>query len=394
MNRIIVDYFAFSVRLDDKSEVFFNEDLDKSYICKLLNMSETEFSSCGKCAYYKEYFKCNDISIKVPFDGKEGKQGYFISMSGNGCRYFEACQKDGESIDALDIWRGFFLRVRGLTALGLAVNITRLDNAVDDFEGLLDLDKINDCMVSRSYSSRFRTPSIEGSNGMVYTKDAGYNYNFSHALQGRTYYFGSRKSDSFVRFYDKKTEQLQRHFKDEEKREELEKIEHWVRMEFELHDDTAIKMVNAFCDEEDYPVYFAEYVNGMLRFVDRDDSNVTRCTVKDWWAKFIGTVKKISLAVAEYKPVSVSKCCNYVYGSLYGPITVAMQNDGVDVFLKNILDNGKAKMKKKHRDLCQGIERNLKELCSAELWQALRPKSVVVAHGLYDYHYSDMCGAI
>lgn len=388
MNKIIIDYFAFSVRIDDKSSKF-DGKLDKQFIFNLLGIHESEFSNLGKCPYYEEMYKCNDITVKVPFEGREVRQGFHISMSGNGCRYFESIQKDGEFINAMDIWRNFFIKVRGLNDKGLSVNITRFDNAVDDFEGLLNLDEIERCMVNREYSSRFRTPSVEGSGGLVYVKDSGYNFNYSHALHGRTYYFGSRKSESFVRFYDKKIEQLQRHFNDEEKREELEKINHWVRMEFEFKDDTAIKMVNAFCDSENYSKFFSKYVNGMLRFVDRDDSNISRCTVKGWWQKFIGTLERLSLAVGEYKPVSLKKCLDYVYGSLFGPVMVAMQNDGIDVFLKNIIDNANAKMKTKHRMLCEGMESNLQELCSSGLWEALKPKAVNCSD-LSDYHYTEM----
>lgn len=374
MNRIIIDYLSFTIKVDAKSPVVFGSKLTHKFIAWVLGMDIADFVDCGKTRFYEKMYVCNDITIKVPFEGKEDKQGFNVVMTGNGCRHFESLQLGA---DATKIWKDFFIKLRGLTKYGLAVNITRFDNALDDFKGYLDLDKIEESMKNREYVSRFRVAQAIGDNGTVFVRDSKYVHNYKHGLKGRTIYFGSRNSDSFCRFYDKKTEQMQKYFNDKVRMQELEAIEHWVRMEFEFADDTALKMVNAFIDSEDYSKFFGAYVNGMLRFVDGDSSRIERCASKSWWTKFIGTLKRTSLAIGDYKPLTLQKCRNYVYNNLYGPISVVMQSDGVDFFLKFINDTALAKIKPKHLALIGTMQEHVKDLCSADLWSVLRPSVAI-----------------
>jgi len=146
-------------------------------------------------------------------------------MSGNGCRYYEQVQKDGNFVD---FWREFFVRLRDLNTQGFRVNASRIDIAVDDYDGMLNMDAIASSANNREFVSQFRTAYEQGYNNILTGEG-----------KGRTIYFGTRKSATLCRFYDKLIEQKMKHKNDSDKLKELEKIPHWIRMEFEFKREQA-----------------------------------------------------------------------------------------------------------------------------------------------------------
>lgn len=388
MNRVIVDFLTFSVRIDAKSSINFNSKLNFEYICDFLRIPPSEFSNMGRIKYYKERYECNNISISVPFDGREGVQGYNISMSGNGCRFYEAYTKQGEMIDVYDIWRNLFARLRSLTCLGLSVNISRIDIAVDDFSGALNMDKIINCVERDEIATRFQKKMPFRGNCDMYIAQSSVKTSFFRRIKSSTVEFGSRQSRSFCRIYDKKAEQMQRHYNDEKEFKRLEAIPHWVRLEVEFKDENAIKIVNAFIDQSFFPHFFAGYINNMLRFVDRDDSNVSRCTVQKWWQEFIGTTHKTSMACGDYKPLTRKRHLEYVYKMLSGSIYTAINLEGLDDFLLKVINTAQERLSLKHRKLCGGLEWNINNLCNSSIWQFLRPSPETECSAYEEYHYT------
>lgn len=373
VNRLTVDWFSFSVRYDDKSSVIPDKALNLEFFCDLLELPKEDFVDVGRVSFYRECHKLEGISINVPFEEKEGSQGYFIVMSGQGCRYYEqACRKDLYTVPA-DVWRKLFSKLRTLTKHGFAVNIPRFDVAMDDFSGLLQMERLVECVKNGEVCSRFDKKRILDDIETYYKEKVRIQQSYSHGLTGMTLTFGARTSRSMCRFYDKLAEQRMKSFGNEMRMKELGEISHWVRMEFEFHKVNAIAMVNEFIDSEDFTSFFVDYVNGILRFIDRDDCNVSRCTPKQWWTQFLGTVRRLTLSLGEWRPVTRERHLDYVYKNLSGSIYTAINIDGLDSFLEHIIQRASEHLKSKHRALCRGLEFNLKNLCSADLWDYLRP---------------------
>lgn len=377
-NRLLVDWFSFSIRIDEHAslEVQLRNVLDANLIYNILGIEASEFSSIGRVRYYKECYKCEGVTVALPYEGEEGRQGYLVTMTGDGCRFFEnRLASDDMSLTSTKIWRRLFKKLRDLTAAGYSINIPRMDIAMDDFEGYLDMDEILRCLKDGEVCSRFVNKGVMVGNETVYVMPSLWTQSFKHGIVGTSIAFGSRKSRSFCRFYDKLAEQRQRHYGDEEAMKKIESLRSWIRMELEFKAEVAIAMTNAFIDEADFSKFFSEYVNGMIRFIDRDDSNISRCKIKDWWSKFIGTLNHTSLSLGDYQPVSRERHLSYVYHQLSGVIYTAMNIEGVDKFLSVICDNVKDRLKRKYCDLCDGLEYNLENLCSHDLWMFLRPQS-------------------
>lgn len=389
MNRCIIDFLTFSIRVDNKSPVHFSERLSFDYICNFLRIPVEEFTSMGRVKYYRERYECNNISIAVPYEASESTQGYNVSMSGNGCRFYEAYIKQGEMIDAADIWRHFFSRLRSLTDLGLAVNVSRIDVAIDDFSGSLNIERIVKAIEDDCVATRFQKKAVFNGNCDMYLAQSAVKTSYFKRIRSSTVEFGSRQSRSFCRIYDKRAEQMQKHYNDKEEMKRLQDMPHWVRLEVEFKDENAIKIVNAYIEQKHFPHFFAGYLNNMLRFVTRDDSNISRCSVARWWRDFIGTTFKTSMACGDYKPVTAKRHLEYVHKMLSGSIYTAINLEGIDLFLNRVINRSMSKLSAKHKRLCGYMESELKNLCSADLWGILKPSTVTAGAGDSEYYYTD-----
>lgn len=150
----------------------------------------------------------------------------------------------------------------------LGAKFTRVDIALDDMAGLLNLDTIGNAIDAAQYVSRFKKWTfIKNSEG------------------GRTYSFGSRSSDSFVRIYDKAAEQ--------------KAIGHWIRVELELKRDRANAAADYILKNPDnWREKACGWLLGMIDFkIPSNDTNKSRWQSADWWHKFLQFVQKARIIV-------------------------------------------------------------------------------------------------
>lgn len=373
--RLLIDWFSFSIKVDVSAETPFNGYLNMKYICNILGIPSENFMDCGRVKFYEAVYRYEDISIAVPFHGFEDMQGYLVTMTGSGCRFFEQYHHKTLYDTPESIWRKFFCKVRGLNARGLSINIPRFDVAVDDFTGVLNMGTIVDSVKKGEVVSLFRRRNMRDYFCNPTLQDCSILTSCDHGLVSQTVDFGSRRSNTYCRIYDKLLEQRSKNRDNPDELAKLEQLPSWVRVEFEFKNERAIMMVNAYCDNEDFPSVYAAYLNGVLRFVSRDDTNVSRCSVKHWWAKFVGTLRRIRLEFGDYKPITKARHMAYVERQLSGVIYTAINICGdVDSFLRPIVEHAAKKISARHRMLCEGIEFNPDGSSASDLWAALNPK--------------------
>lgn len=155
-------------------------------------------------------------------------------------------------------WRGF---VQALLWVG--AKFTRCDLALDQHETALDV--VRAAVAARQVVSRFRK-ALHMQNMWG---------------EGETVYLGAPSSDTKVRIYDKRAESLER---GEEVPEGV-----WVRCEVEFHRERADAVLRGVYDGEDP----AGFVRAVLDFRDlTEDGRSNRCTVFDWWERWLGGVQK------------------------------------------------------------------------------------------------------
>jgi len=351
-----IDYLTFSIKPDASGGS--PSVIDKDFIFRFLNLVESDFADIGRKSFYEHCYTSNNINIYQPYDDTAATQGWCVSMSGNGCRYYEQVQKDGNFVD---FWREFFVRLRDLNTQGFRVNASRIDIAVDDYDGMLNMDAIASSANNREFVSQFRT-----------AYEQGYNHILTGEGKGRTIYFGTRKSATLCRFYDKLMEQKQKNRNDLEKLKELEKIPHWIRMEFEFKREQAVKMVNIICDADNFGKYYAEVVNSYVRFVEPTDTNVTRCPMKSWWRKFIGTVRRAKLSVGQFKSFSYDRLVKYYDKYLATTVFTILSRMAPDEFFSRTYDSAVGRLKTKHNAIMNDVKCTY-DLTPSQWWDFFNP---------------------
>lgn len=158
---------------------------------------------------------------------------------------------------------------------------TRLDFAVDDFNGILDLDIIREHLQKGWLSTRWRVYRPEGQMEIG-----------SDSTEGETtIYIGSRASESFTRVYDKVVEM--------EAKGMEPGVEHWVRFELETKGKRADALARKVLEAEKSGGYILDYINGLIEFKEPSDSdsNKWRWETAQWWTDFIKTVEKTRLSL-------------------------------------------------------------------------------------------------
>lgn len=167
--------------------------------------------------------------------------------------------------------------VRGLMVRleRMGFKCTRLDLAFDDRRGALDMGIIGRAVKSGAFVARSRKQQhMESSDG--------------HGNWGETWGFGSRKSESFIRIYDKAVEQQIW-------------AEHWIRVELELkgeRSDQGFRFLVFNTAVGDWSEQAASWLLGVLDFKDvGEDSNKSRWESSAWWTGFLEVCRKSRLSI-------------------------------------------------------------------------------------------------
>ena len=297
--------------------------------------------------------------------------GVHISMSGQGCRYYESLQKDTFH------WKEFCQILQAWQNSGCKLNYSRTDYAMDDYCGLLNMPIIIDCVKERKYVSLFRSRK---------TQESCLPYDIQSSFKGDkeacTVYLGNKKSNTFVRFYDKRMEQLFKCKPNTDEYNRLLAMPHWVRCEFVFKNLSANKLVAALLemDEKQFSDYFAQVVNEYIRFTEESSGKSTRRTICKWWSDFLGTVKCAKLVTVPDYISYFRRACNFIKNispSLYS----VKKRIGDDMFLGLINDaiNDGRRLKQRHFEIMHGDISCDTAMCDVDFWKFLKPMA-----GAYD----------
>ena len=284
---MIIDWMAFSIT--EKPNVVL------AWLMSLLNGvwdiksyapgKHTRTRTCGGVTAYTD----------APFD-----DSIRLTVTGQGCRELE-------QTGIVSSWPDFLS-----TMLDAGARFTRLDVALDDKNGLLDMDTIFACCDAGLLTSR-----TEHVNQNKASDTTG-------GLEGRTATFGKRGSDTYIRFYDKGL------------KENISS--HWVRVELEARDKRAQALAEAIVKNGAGVV--PSTILGYLRFRERGATErKDRWPTASWWTDFLGTEKRFQLTVT---PRDVTKDKSRLW-LLHGVArTFARYYDAEgEAFLKEMLERGR-----------------------------------------------------
>ena len=285
-NRILFDWVSFTTRKHSVVE-----------LVELLDLKDCPFETVrgSKGFMWRQYFS----GISIHYNENElQNSGDFIwlEMSGQGCRSYE-------SYGSGDFEKLFSL-VRSDPE---NIHLTRLDIAFDDMTGVFNIKQVCDEVRAEHFVSRTST------------------YQSIYSNAGNAVYFGSKKSNVFIRIYDKAAERGY----------DGEKF-HWVRCELQLKDVNAKGFVDKFQDNDLRELYLGVLKNYISFRIPTNDSNKRRWPQAEWWSKFLDNAVRISVWSKPGVDYNLSACERYVMTQPIGSIKTLVEIFGKEAFFEMI----------------------------------------------------------
>lgn len=293
---ILIDYLRFTSKIHNYADLI-----------ELLGLEKVDWET-GKARdgwLYHEYFSGMHV-----YHG--GRDDAGIELSGSGCRTLETC--NGNSFD----WLGLF---RYIVEQGEEMNISRLDVAGDDQDGVLTLERITQQTKARKYICKARRCVwMSGDEEEVI--------------------FGASSSSTRLRIYNKA---LERGVDGP-----------WVRVEFQLRDEAADSFILNLLREGEIGKTYGGVLLNYLRYVtkrpDECQNNYDRIPTVGWWSRFVGTmekIKNIKVAGLEYNYFNLE---SFIVHQCAGSLKAFVEINGGDVGpLLDVI--AKAKLSKKQEEL-------------------------------------------
>jgi phage replication initiation protein len=329
---VSIDWCSFTLRCEswtDRGEKHSSGYHDVHYIIEhILRLKPEQFKAMpyGGRHGYRQGVAFEGIEIY--FDGNSDTMGANVSMSGNGCATYSQHRHMKDLLERLH---------EGV--LEGTINPTRLDVACDDHEGYLHVPRVIDTIRSKQLRSRAT------SRKAILDLDA------NDEERGETVYIGAeRKSEAWIRIYDKAAEQR-------DKGKEYYGV--WNRLEMVNRRDYARAMLDALVTGGDE---LGETVAGILAdriaFIERDDENISRCSLISWWREFIGEVKRIRLLFKEKPDMAIERLERY-FGEELAACVYMLDKVLGDGYWQHVKTYGKSKLRQRHISI---LEQHIGEL--------------------------------
>jgi phage replication initiation protein len=306
-NRSLIDWFAWTLKVSDPEEAI-----------RLSGLSALDFIAFPTGGMgYKQSMRAENI---VVYHDGNADMGCHISMTGKGCRQYEALK------GSTNCWYSLFHHLKVIDG-----TVTRIDLAVDNIDGALDLDRlIDETIIKKNTQSQFRKWKLDESGSLSKEENK----------TGKTLYVGSPKSRVKIRFYDKAAQLAIDN-------------QHWVRCEIQCMGERAQEAINHLLDGIEIGELTVSILNNYFRLINNESENKSQCSTQDWWESWLCTTQKIRLTTAK-----VIKYVNHSIEHLKRQYsaTFAMCKKFLGVasfkeFITELVDTGTPRLTKKHYDI-------------------------------------------
>nr|WP_246545571.1 replication initiation factor domain-containing protein [Pelotalea chapellei] len=303
-NQILIDWFAWTLKVDDPREAILLSGLDSMDFQK----------SSGGGMGYKSTLRSGNVVVY--YDGNDG-MGCHVSLTGQGCRQYEAYK------GTKHCWYQLMVQLMKVKA-----NFTRLDLAIDNVDGALRLDRLLEAIETKSVRSKFKKG--QRINGFSLGDE-------SEVADGETIYLGSKASRFKIRFYDKAAQMNIPN-------------QHWVRCELQCMAERAIEAVKHLLRGVDVGHLAFSIINNYFTPINKDDSNISRCSTQAWWSAWLATTDILKLSTSKMLKL-VDESMEHLKRQYSATIAMCRKYLGVArfrSFMDDLLETGKEKLTKKH----------------------------------------------
>lgn len=214
-------------------------------------------------------------------------------------------------------------------------HVARFDIAFDDYDGFIDISEAERAIVADEIISRLRgvTRVISRNIQLVNYGHMDEEVELSrmttgkrNGLFGSTLYIGSRKSDLFIRIYDKRVESG------------CIEMDHWVRVEISVKGKRARSMAPQLKDHS-----LQELLNGHISFREpREGIKKVEWPHAAWWSGFIETTKDDRITLPKPKR-NYETIKNHIFTQAVKNIAALEAVEGEEI-LDEIIRTGRQKL--------------------------------------------------
>nr|WP_306341540.1 MobT family relaxase [Scatolibacter rhodanostii] len=278
-------------------------------------------------AYYKyaEHYAYGDIMVMVSPDEEKG---VLLELKGKGCRQFE-----NVLVAQCRSWYEFLTDC--LCAEGI---IKRLDLAVNDMKGILDIGELIKKSETEECISLFRTFNSYSSGEFTRETDE------DKLGMGRTLYLGSFKSEIYFCIYEKDYEQYIKNGVP------IEEAPIKNRFEIRLMNDRAENALKDLLTYQNEEKTVFEIINRYVTFVDRNPKQPkkSRWNINPLWEYFIGKDRAKLKLTTQPEPYTYDRTINWLGTQVAPTLKLSMKIDeknGTNT-VNRIIEN--AKLSEKH----------------------------------------------
>ena len=309
-----------------------------------LNIKEFQTDLNGSQGY-RSRVRHMIYAISFLYDGNDG-MGIHVSVSGSAVRYFLDCYfrkydvsetPFGCTAYEVDSFDSSVLKdvLKDILDIG---QLTRLDLAIDDKGcNYYTLDEVCDIFRNGLYVSRFKKfkELYEGGKGFC---------------SGRTLCIGSRKSEIFIRIYDKQLEQ-------NSKKKDLVDFP-WIRWEMELHRERANIVAIMLITGSSLSDVSLGILRNYLRFIIKDNVRDSRCSSSPKWEAFLDGIEKIRICQPKVEKTIEDKR-EWILKQVAPSLAAIYEIDGDLSFVYSVVESGSCRYSLELRNLILEAQKNI-----------------------------------
>lgn len=278
---------------------------------------------------YTEHYCLGDVFV---YTSADEEKGVLLELKGRGCRQFECyllAQERG--------WYDFLME-----ALIEGGVMKRIDLAINDHTGILDIPELAEKCRKREYIGKSRSYKFYLSGELIKHREDEPEY------MGRTLYMGSLKSDVYFCLYEKRYEQ---YIKLGIPLEETDTIN---RFEIRLRNERAYYAVRDLLTYYDAEQTAFSIINQYVRFVDEEpDKRKNDWKLNDRWAWFIGDQRQKLKLTTKPEPYTLERTLNWLQHQVAPTLKMLKKIDYSNgtSYLKTIEEQ--AKLTEKHEKIIE-----------------------------------------
>lgn len=278
---------------------------------------------------YSEHYVLGDVFVLTSPDEEKGT---LLELKGKGCR-----QMESYLLAQHRSWYDFLM-----DALLEGGVMKRLDLAINDMTGILDIPELTEKCNHEECISVFRSFKSYRSGELVKSKEQ------DRYGMGNTLYVGSLKSEVYFCIYEKDYEQYVKY------EIPLEDTKIKNRFEIRLKNERSYYAVRDLLTYHDAERTAFDIINRYMRFADKEvEKRRSEWKTNERWAYFIGSDRGRLKLTTKPEPYTLTRTLNWISRQVAPTWKVLQQIDDTNgtTYLKDILNH--AKLTERHKKLIE-----------------------------------------